>query len=167
MVCKACSKGIALRHDLLLGAWRRIAHRAGVVTAAEPAMARLRWQAVQPTGERGDILALLPSVGLIVADVSVVHPAASKFVRAAAQTDGAAAAGRDREKRLKYGVGEQIAAGGFTPLSTETYSRMSSVAHTFLKSLTDAAMSSASAGSELTITAFRANALRECGANTR
>jgi hypothetical protein len=65
-----------------------------------------------------------------------------------AQTDGAAAQGRDREKRLKYGVGEQLAAGGFTPLSTETHGRMSSVAHTFLKSVTDAAMSSAAAGGD-------------------
>jgi hypothetical protein len=89
--------------------------------------------------------------------LAVVH----LFLRAAAQADGAAAAERDREKRLKYGVGEQIAAVGFTPLSTETYGRMSSVAHAFFKSLTDAAMSSASAGSELTAAAFRASALRE------
>jgi hypothetical protein len=62
---------------------------------------------------------------------------------------------------LKYGVGEQIAAGGFTLLSTETCGGMSSGAHTFLKSLTDAAMSSAAAGSEVTVTAFRASALHE------
>jgi hypothetical protein len=75
-------------------------------------MARLRGQAVRPTGERGDVLAVLPNVGLIVADVSVVHPAASKFLRAAAQTDGAAAEGRDREKRLKYVVADQLRPAG-------------------------------------------------------
>jgi hypothetical protein len=139
----------------------RIAHRAGVATAAEPDMARLHGQATQLSAERGDILAVLPNVGLIVADVSVVYPAASRFLRAAVQTDGAAAAVRDRGKRLKYGVGEQMAAGGFTPPSTETSGRMSSVAHAFLKSLTDAAMSSAEAESKVTVTAFRATALRE------
>jgi hypothetical protein len=88
------------------------------------------------------------------------------ILRAAAQTDGAAAAGGDREKRLKYGAGEQIAAGGFTPLSTETYGRMSSVVHAFLESLTDVALSFADAGSEVTVTAFRAGALHELsGAN--
>jgi hypothetical protein len=42
MVCIARMKGMTMRHDLLLGAWRRIAHRAGVATAVEPAMERLR-----------------------------------------------------------------------------------------------------------------------------
>jgi hypothetical protein len=95
--------------------------------------------------QRGDIVAVLPSVGLIVAGVSAVHSAASRFLRAVSQIDGAAAAGRDREQRLKHRVGEQIAASGLTPLSTEIYSRMSSAAHVFLelKWLTDAAMSSA------------------------
>jgi hypothetical protein len=54
-------------------------------------------------------------------------------------------------------------AGGFTLLSIETYGRMSSVAHAFLKLLTDAAMPSASVGSELAVTAFRASAMRELG----
>jgi hypothetical protein len=123
-------------------------------------MARLRGQATRLPAERGDILAVLPNVGLI-ADVSAVHPAGYRLLRAAAQTDGAAAAVRDRENRLMYGVGEQIAAGGFTPLSTESYGRISSVAHAFPKSLMDAAMPSAAAGSEVTVTTFGANALRE------
>jgi hypothetical protein len=33
---------MTMRHDLLLGAWHRIAHRAWVATAVEPAMERLR-----------------------------------------------------------------------------------------------------------------------------
>jgi hypothetical protein len=57
------------------------------------------------------------------------------------------------------GAGEQIVAGGFNLLSTETYGRMGSVAHVLPKLLTDAAMSSA-AGLEVTVTALTASALR-------
>jgi hypothetical protein len=42
MCCSARTTAITLRHDVLLHAWRRIAHRAGVSTAGEPAMDRLR-----------------------------------------------------------------------------------------------------------------------------
>jgi hypothetical protein len=52
MVHKACSKEITMRNDLILGSWRRIAHHTGVATAAEPAVARLRGQAVRPTERR-------------------------------------------------------------------------------------------------------------------
>jgi hypothetical protein len=37
---EARTKGVMMHHDLLLGAWRRIAHGAGVATAVEPAMER-------------------------------------------------------------------------------------------------------------------------------
>jgi hypothetical protein len=77
---------------MLLQAWRRIAHRAGVSTAGEPAMDRLRTAAPTNREDRGDIL---PS-GLVVADVSVVHPAATSYSRAAARTAGAAAASLGR-----------------------------------------------------------------------
>jgi hypothetical protein len=72
-----------LRHDMLLQAWRRIAHRAGVSTAGESAMDPLRTAAPTNRKDRSDILAVLPS-GLVVADVSVVHPAATSYSRAAA-----------------------------------------------------------------------------------
>jgi hypothetical protein len=36
MVCIARMKGVPMGHTLLLGAWRRIAHRARVATAVEP-----------------------------------------------------------------------------------------------------------------------------------
>jgi hypothetical protein len=64
-----------LRHGMLLQAWCRIDHRVGVSTAGEPAMDRL-WNAASTNHkDRGDIFAVLPS-GLVVADVSIVHPAA-------------------------------------------------------------------------------------------
>lgn len=52
------------------------------------------------------MLVVLPGVGLVVSDVSVVHRAATKSVRSVAQSDGAAAAARDTANRAKYGVGE-------------------------------------------------------------
>jgi hypothetical protein len=101
---------------LLLGAWRRIAHRAGVATAVEPAMERLRAGTGRASLERGDMLVMLPDEGLVVTDVSVVHPAAnSYFHRAAAHTAGAAASLRDASKFYKYGGGGQVAGGSFLP----------------------------------------------------
>jgi hypothetical protein len=48
-------------------------------------MRRLRMQDTRPTGERGDILAMVPAMGLMVADVSVVHPPGAKYAQTAAQ----------------------------------------------------------------------------------
>jgi hypothetical protein len=49
------------------------------------------------TWNRGDILVVSLDNGLVVAGVSVVHPAATKYVQTAAQIDGAAAAARNNE----------------------------------------------------------------------
>jgi hypothetical protein len=54
-VCKACTKGVTLRHNIL-GVSRQITVRAGIATAIEPAMSRLRAQDVQPTCERATCL---------------------------------------------------------------------------------------------------------------
>jgi hypothetical protein len=148
---------------MLLGVWRRITHHAGIATAIEPAMSKLRAQDIQPTCERGDLLAVLPDTGLMVADVSAVYPAAGNYRRQASATDGAAAATRNQEKRTKYEVGAHRAPLGFTPLTTETYGRMRAPAHAFLQKLASAAASSALAGSEVTTSAFKAGALRELG----
>jgi hypothetical protein len=93
-------------------------------------------------------------------------------MRAAAQTDGAAAALQNIEERAKYGVGGQGAAGGLEPLSTESYGRTCSLstvsygrtglqARQFLLRMAMAAVSSAVASSEVTMSAFRAGALQE------
>jgi hypothetical protein len=78
---------------------------------------------------------------------------------AAAQTDFAAAASSDAEKGAKYG--ERIAAGAFVSLSTEGHGRMGLPARKFLQSLPTAAVSSAVAALEVTLSAFWAGALRE------
>jgi hypothetical protein len=45
--------------------------------------------------ERSDMLLVLPDEGLVVTDVSVVHPAAKSFLQQAAHTAGAAASARE------------------------------------------------------------------------
>jgi hypothetical protein len=162
MCCSARAKAITLRHDMLLQAWRRIAHRAGVSTAGEPAMDRLRTAAPTNREDRGDILAVLPS-GLVVADVSVVHPAATSYSRAAARTAGAAAASRDALKRRQYHAGGLPAALSFFPLSVESYGRLGSGAMQFLNALAEAALASSAAGTDVTKAAFISGALRELG----
>jgi hypothetical protein len=83
IVCNTCTKGVMMRHDLLLGAWRRIVHPAGVVTAKEPAMEQLWAGTGRASMERGDMLVVLPDEGLVVTDVSVVHPAPNSFLQQA------------------------------------------------------------------------------------
>jgi hypothetical protein len=66
---------------------------------------------------RGDILYVLTNEHQ-VGDVSVVHPGAAPYRRAAAATHGAAAAQRDTEKRAQYEQDEWDAYR-FTLLSVE------------------------------------------------
>jgi hypothetical protein len=99
---------------MLLQAWRRIAHRAGVSTAGEPAVDRLRNAA--PTN-RDDILAVLPS-GLVEADISCVSTCGHFLF------PGAAAASREALKLRQYHAGGLPAALSFYPLSVESYSRL-------------------------------------------
>jgi hypothetical protein len=84
MCWSARAKAIMLRHDML-PAWRRLAHRAGVSTAGEPAMDRLRNAAPTSHEDPGDILAVLPG-SLVAANVFVVHPAPTSYSRAEAST---------------------------------------------------------------------------------
>jgi hypothetical protein len=100
MFCYARMKGMTMRHDLLLGAWHRTAHRAGTGSASLKC---------------GDMRVVLPDEGLVVTDVSVVHPAANTFFQRAAHAAGAAASLRDGSKFRKYGGGGQVAGGSFTP----------------------------------------------------
>jgi hypothetical protein len=91
-----------MRHIMLLGTWRRIAHRAGVATAVKPAMEWLRAGTGIASLERGDVLAVLTEEGLVVTGVSVVHPGASSFLQQAQQhTAGEAASARDTSKSRK------------------------------------------------------------------
>jgi hypothetical protein len=103
MGCKASAKGVTIHHNLLL-------ELGALLCSAQETRPRQSWQWescwLQMLREWGDILALLPDIVLVVANVSVVHPGAASYMRAAAQTDGTAAVSRDTEKWAKYGVGK-------------------------------------------------------------
>jgi hypothetical protein len=87
-------------------------------------MSRLQAWSTQPAYERENPLAVWPDTGLVLADVSKVHLAATSYEQAAAQTDGMAAAARDQVKRLKHGASGQVASQGLTPLMTEPYHKI-------------------------------------------
>jgi hypothetical protein len=93
------------------------------------------------------MLVVLPDQGLVVTDVSVVHPAANSYFDRAAHTAGAAASLRDASKFYKYGGGGQVTGGSFTPLSMESYGRLGRPALQLLQTLASAAASSVTAGS--------------------
>jgi hypothetical protein len=58
------------------------------IAGVSQAMGRLQTQQARPTGEQGNALAVLPDIGLVATDVSVAHPRAATYMRAAAQTNG-------------------------------------------------------------------------------
>jgi hypothetical protein len=132
-------------------------------TAVEPAMERLRAGTGRASLERGDMLVVLPDEGLVVTDMSVVHPAANSYFHRASHTAGAAASLRDASKFYKYGGGGQVAGGSFTPLSMESYGRLGRPAMQLLQTLAAATASSATAGSAVTTSSFVTGALRELG----
>lgn len=137
--------------------WRRIANRAGVATSVEPVLRPLRGvqAAALADQSRGDILLALRNA-LTVADVSVIHPAADTYVRAAARTEGSAAAARDQAKRRSYEMNDPNGYA-FTPLSTETFGRLGKPAMQLLNTLAD----EAEAGGGVYKDGFVTNALRE------
>lgn len=105
--------------------------------------------------QRGDILAFFPGAP-VIGDVCVTHPLADSNVRAAALSDGAAAAAADQRKRDKYG---RAGTGAFTliPLCHETYGRVGPAAFAFLNRLADVAAGSGAASRRL----FLENAMRD------
>ena len=77
---------------------------------------------------------------LTVANVSVVHPAADTYVRAAAAAAGSAAKLRDDQKYAKYSRSGS-AVYTLVPLSHESYSRLGQPASRFLNELANLASS--------------------------
>jgi hypothetical protein len=111
--------------------------------------------------ERGDMLVAQPDEGLVVTDVSVVHPAAKSFLQGTAHMAGAAASMRDAANSRKYGVGGQVAGGSFAPVPMEYYGLLGRPAMQLLQTLAAAAASSATAGPDATTSSFVTGALRE------
>jgi hypothetical protein len=71
---------LIVTHHHRHGAWASMVHRAGVATTVE----RVRAGTGRASLERGNMLVVLPDEGLVVTDVSVVHPTANSFLQRAA-----------------------------------------------------------------------------------
>ena len=158
MTCRALSGAMTLRHDILNRIWRRIAHRTPIASSAEPVVGALPGGQAAANANRpesrGDGLFVMPDA-LTIVDVSVVHPAASTYLRLA-QTDGGAAAHRDQAKRNRY-QNDDPNGYAFVPLSVETYGRMGKPAMEFLNTLATIASTEGSVDKDL----FMTNALKE------
>ena len=85
------------------------------------------------------MLALQDAINVV--DVSVVHPAASTYVNAAARAEGSAAAVRDHAKRAQYENSDPLGYA-FVPLSTETFGRLGKPAMALLNKLAECASAS-------------------------
>ena len=92
---------------------------------------------------------------LTVVDVSVVHPAASTYVNAAARAGGSAAAVRDHAS-AKYENSDSLGFA-FVPLSAQTFGRLGIPAMALLNKLAECA----SASGVVFKDGFAVNALRE------
>jgi hypothetical protein len=168
MTCSSVQGKATMRYDILKGTLRRAIHRAGVASNLEPTMRRLPGLEAGAYGAsrgteaaglevRGDILLALES-GMLVVDASITHPSGvANRAAAAATTDGAVAAQRDREKRRTYG---QLEPHGypFIPFSVETYSRLGKPAISFLGQL---GLEAKEAGRKVSKSGFVAAAIRE------
>ena len=125
LLCKLLSGAFTLRHDILVGFWCRAASRAGIASSKEPVLRQLQRQEhaarrrARGDGQRGDALFVLHE-GVLVIDVSVVHPAAETYVQDAANTDGAAAAARGARKVQMYSCGQAGGGYDFEPVIVET-----------------------------------------------
>jgi hypothetical protein len=167
MVCKSLSGAMTLRHDILKKIWCRIARRAGIATSEEPVLRPMQGATAalltNRDGARGDILLALPSA-LTVADVSVIHPAAQTYRRAAAREAGSAAAERDRAKRSLYETADPHGYA-FCPISIETFGRLGKPAMELLNTLAETAADGGVLKETFVTTALRELSVGLCRGN--
>jgi hypothetical protein len=133
--------------------------RAGSQSAAEPhlGLARRHHEAQHGVESRGEFTTPMSS-GVVVGDVSIVHPAAPSFVAAAA-TMGAAARSRDLFKRAHYA--RRGLSGGYelVPVSVESVGRLGAPAYALLGRVADVAAD----GGGVSKAACMESALQEMG----
>ena len=104
---------------------------------------------------------------LTVADVSVIHPAADTYVRAAANTAGSAASTRDKQKYAHYrSAGSAVYR--MVPLSHESYERLGQPASQLLNECANLASSSGAVlKSKFVETALQELSVSMCRGNHR
>jgi hypothetical protein len=101
-----------------------------------------------PLRHRDELVVLL--YDLVVTDVSVAHPAGR-----------CGSLCTECGKKCNYGGGRQVAGDSFASLSLESYGHLGRLAMQFLRTLADAAASSATAGFDVTTFSFVTGALGE------
>jgi hypothetical protein len=104
--------------------------------------------------EQGDMLVVLPDKGLVVTDVSVVHPTTNCILQ---QAVNAAASARDAAKSRKYGGAGRLLCS----LIHGNQRAPSPPGNAVSVALADIAASSAMAGSDVTTSSFVTGALHE------
>ena len=95
--------------------------------------ARLRIPTVASIQRRGDIVAVLPRLGLAAVDVVVAHASAKSYAAEAAKTAGWTAARAERTKRTRFRKDvPDHAAFRFVPFAVETCGYMGKEAVKFV-----------------------------------
>jgi hypothetical protein len=157
MICCHLSGLVTQRHDHLAMTWRRTMARARLHSAAKPhlGLARREREAQRGVESRADFTTPMSS-GVVIADVSIVHPTAPSFV---ATTTGAAARSGDAFKRAHYA--RRRLGGGYelVPVSVESFGRLGVPAYALLGHVADMA---ADCGG-VSKAAFMESALQETG----
>ena len=144
MGCKLLNERIRLRHDILVGVWKRIFQRAGVAASIEPLLRHILnpdregQEPLTKPDSRGDLIAVLAA--LTTLDVSVAHPACAgtcssslSALRRAAMCAGSAARTREKDKDKQYR--DRGFKDEFIPLAHESYGRLGPEATEVLNAL--------------------------------
>ena len=141
MVCDATAKQRTFRHDSYASAWRRVLHKAGIATTAEPRYGAIVGNAARAAAaglHRGDILAVVDGE-MTACDIVVTHPGTASYVASAAQTTRATARRAEQRKVTAWNAAGCDSGYAFVPIAAETYGQLGIQASHFLSKIGDVA----------------------------
>jgi hypothetical protein len=141
MVCDATKNQRTFRHDSYASAWRRVLHKAGIATTAEPRYGAIvgNVQRAAAAGlHRGDILAVMEGQ-MTACDIVVTHPGSTSYVATAAQTTRATARRAEQRKVTAWNRVGRDSGYEFVPLAAETYGQLGAQGSRFLSQVADIA----------------------------
>lgn len=135
MTCPQLANLRTKRHNLVQQSVRSVICAAGWATSMEPKEGPMKRLLPGDAGygKRGDILAARLDEILNV-DISITHPAADSYCKAAARQTGAAAAERDQRK-VQHHAADGTPGYTFIPFSIETYGKLGKPASELLKDM--------------------------------
>ena len=144
MVCDATAKQRTFRHDFYASAWRRVLHKAGIATTAEPRYGAIVGSAARAAAaglHRGDILAVVEGQ-MTACDIVITHPGSASYVTAAARTTRATARRAEQRKVTAWNAVGRDSGYEFVPIAAETYGQLGSQGSQFLSMVADVAAAS-------------------------